>query len=153
MKKKNSQFISPLIAVAKFPTLLLCLFLFNVNNIQAQAKQCSAPGAQGLNGKQVDANHVSFQHVIGEELNVISPPPTQIAGNEAAKGGEKKYFDNGYIRYELTGNTEKDAEIYKMEKEKLFNENPELYKKWINESAGSTIEKNAQSKPQSVTKQ
>lgn len=145
MKKKNTPFVSQLLAAAKLPTFLLCLFLFNANNIEAQAKQCTAPNAAISDSKLVDANHVSFQHVIGDELNVISPPP--------AKGGEIKYFDNGYIRYALTGNAERDAETYKIEKEKLFYKNPELYKKWVNEGAGSVVEKNATAKPQSSTKQ
>lgn len=145
MKKKNSQFVSQLLEMAKLPTFLLCLFLFNVNNIDAQTKQCTAPNTTLSGSKLVDANHVSFQHVIGDELNVISPPPAQ--------SGDKKYFDNGYIRYELTGNAERDAETYKIEKEKLYYKNPELYKKWINEGAGSTIEKTAPAEPQSSTKQ
>lgn len=145
MKKKNTPFVSQLLAAAKLPAFLLCLFLFNANNIEAQAKQCTAPNAATTDSKLVDANHVSFQHVIGDELNLISPPPAQ--------GADKKYFDNGYFRYELTGNAERDAETYKIEKEKLFYKNPELYKKWANEGAGSTIEKTALPKPQSGIKQ
>ncbi|MCX6198549.1 MAG: hypothetical protein NTY88_04920 [Bacteroidetes bacterium] len=137
--------VSQFFTMAKLPAVLLCLFLFNANNIEAQAKQCTAPNATLADSKLVDAGHVSFQHVIGDELNVISPPPAQ--------GVEKKYFDNGYFRYELTGNAERDAETYKIEKEKLFYKNPELYKKWANEGAGSTIEKTALPKPQSTTKQ
>ncbi|MCW5909387.1 MAG: hypothetical protein KIS94_16095 [Chitinophagales bacterium] len=43
----------------------------------------------------------------------------------------KKFFDNGYIKFELTGDPAKDEEAYKREKEKLFANTPELYNEWL----------------------
>lgn len=63
-----------------------------------------------------------------------SPSASTTTSNHNASGAQ--FFDNGYIRFALTGDAKKDEETYRREKEKLFLNNPELYKKLVDENKG-----------------
>lgn len=60
----------------------------------------------------------------------------QAATTNAGKGStavEKKIVDNGYFKYEVTGNEARDLETYKIAKENFIHQFPEKYKQMLND--------------------
>ena len=46
---------------------------------------------------------------------------------------EKKIVDNGYFKYEVTGNEARDLETYKIAKENFIHQFPDKYKEMLND--------------------
>jgi len=75
--------------------------------------------------------------MITEVIMAPGNKPVPNSNDSSNATHQKHYFDNGYIRYELTGDPVKDADTYKQEKEKLIRDNPKLYEKWVNGGVSS----------------
>ena len=110
--------------------IALFLLLGTSTNLNGQTN--SSPNGTSQNADGRTATTEIMPNVIGAELNHTPAVIAQKAKEDANKTTEKKYYDNGYFRYELIGNEVRDAELYRIEKEKLLNNHPDLYKKWLN---------------------
>jgi hypothetical protein len=86
---------------------------------------------QSGNGNKAAAAE-SIINVIDPTNIPNSPSAPTITSNQNASGAQ--FFDNGYIRFALTGDAKKDEETYRREKEKLFLNNPDLYRKWVGQT-------------------
>lgn len=111
-------------------TLFFVLLLFNLN---AQTVTSSALASPGQNVKSESAGNVS----------TAASPATTVKFT-SVKG--KKIADNGFFTYEVTGDVNKDADLYQLAKEKFMSTNPELYNKWSH--GGFTNSTQNQSKKQ-----
>ncbi len=95
-------------------TLFFVLLLFNLN---AQTVSSSASVNPGQNVKSEAAGNVTSAAAHATTVKFTS-----------VKG--KKIADNGFFTYEITGDVNKDADLYQLAKEKFMSTNPELYNKW-----------------------
>ena len=107
-----------------FRVILCVIILQTIVVFSVSAQQASSAGKTAINA--------SIAHTIGDELNrTPAAVASQKAKTSVTPKTEKRYFDNGYIKFEMTGDEKKDAEMYSIAKEKLFLNNPELYRKWM----------------------
>jgi hypothetical protein len=107
-----------------FRVILCVIILQTIVAFSVSAQQASSAGKTATNA--------SIAHTIGDELNrTPAAVASQKAKTSVTPKTEKRYFDNGYIKFEMTGDEKKDAEMYSIAKEKLFLNNPELYRKWM----------------------
>lgn len=56
-----------------------------------------------------------------------------------SKPVEKKYADNGFFKYEITGNADEDGLNYTAAKLKFKETNPAGYEQWVKQNTGTTI--------------
>lgn len=114
-------------------SVLSLLFL-----VSAMVFFSSSVSAQEIKKEEVKAPVQNIRPV-PPIVSTSNPVNTDIPVVEKNKSG---FFDNGYIRYALTGDAAKDAELYRVEKEKLFADHPDLYKKWVGGTTAAPQENN-----------
>jgi len=102
-----------------FSALFTLIFVFGAS-AQQSANSNKAAAAESI------INVIDPTNIPNSPAAINTSAPNSVSGSQ--------FFDNGYIRFALTGDTKKDEETYRREKEKLFQNNPELYKKWVGES-------------------
>lgn len=120
-QKQSTTFLSML--------FLVCAMLVGGTNLNAQeVKEELKPLAIS------DVRPVPPVVAVSQQSNAVTP---------AAEKNKLGFYDNGYIRYALTGDADKDAELYRIKKEELWANHPDLYNKWMNEIFAPQENKNS----------
>jgi hypothetical protein len=110
-----------------FRVILCVIILQTIVVFSVSAQQASSAGKTATNA--------SIAHTIGDELNrTPATVASQKAKTSVTPKTEKRYFDNGYFTYEITGDEARDAQSYTDAKIEFVKNNPAKYKQWVEQS-------------------